>query len=712
MNEDEKKTPDATPPKEVIKTPPRIPSLPGRQPESLQNDKPAGAKPFDFKAAVKNAMIAETGVESPLKPVHERGVSWDRNVANNEKIPASPPTPGYLTQVEDASGATSMPTLMARTAPKPGFPPRPPHISSRTTSGSSQTSSGYSRRHLNLDSIADDPFEREAEDVLLEALEERDPMHARSNIGENILSGVPVDEIKHDFSLDSESSAGGGHARRTSTASGASGTNAARPPMRPRLMSRDNQSKASRAPSERQVVQQQAHRRTLTVEEALFGLTAALSAVQHDERKEGLLPKASQHQRKDTSDSTSDRLAQTADLVFGRRFMRNRNSSISETAVSNANSEPSSPAPPTPKSSAGSAPKSSAGTTAEAEAPARPVPISAKSKWGLVKASLDVYKKTDIPEGDEGEDDEENLEGVDIETGDEHEHEHDARYHEGRRDSSDDEIGGDDGKKSTKRKSRLKKALSPFKHLPYADKIKNEWDLFNNFLHPRKASMLTYARYIFLYLWVPALGAASILFHLFENPPTGRGPWDDDALSYNETAVEAEPVDKLEQKASISWWIVFICIREVSLVVIAKCVEAIVVDFLAIQTRAILRTFGPVITLLLVQSKGWPFLISCWGVLNFLLVTGDKPFNKHWLYWQDVWGLFNENNPSGDVTNTLWLLRICAVCSALGVAVSLKRVAVGIYLGRQTFTNYSNQLARVMNQMLQISQVSKLISVE
>ena len=60
------------------------------------------------------------------------------------------------------------------------------------------------------------------------------------------------------------------------------------------------------------------------------------------------------------------------------------------------------------------------------------------------------------------------------------------------------------------------------------------------------------------------------------------------------------------------------------------------------------------------------------------------------------------------MTNSVALARVCAVASSLGFLVAAKRVAVGIYLGRQTFSNYSDLLAQVMQKMLQVSQVAIL----
>jgi hypothetical protein len=544
--------------------------------------------------------------------------------------------------------------------------------------------SGGSRRIL-LEAIPDDPYEREAEDVLIRALEERDPMHAKADTGANILPGVPVDLIQHDFSVESEDKQ-----KSNGVAEPAGATSPERPRMGAREPSMYNRARTastdhSVSSKNRPPVVKPTLKRNVTVEEALFGLTAALSAVQHEERKAGHLPREDRekmgHQRNDTASST-DALAKTAELVFGRRFSTRRSSVLTTSTTSsdgnnnhnnNNNAQVSSP-------EANNTPVSAVSTRAS---------ILAKSRWGLVKDNLDHYKKNDDLE-DNNNDDE--LEGADIEIGDDNP----IMEVSNRVDDpvipeeEENENGSDEqeNKKSKKRRRKRKTAtFSPFKHLPYSDRIKKEWDLFSSFMAPRKATMFTYARYIILYLWIPALGIASILYHFFENPPTGKGPFPDSSPpSSNATFVDrSDPVDSIQNQASISWWLIFICMRQVGLVVVAKSLEAILVDFLAIQTRAILRSFGPVITLLFVQSKGWPFLLSCWGILNFLLVTGDSQFNHHWLYWQDVWGLFNDNNPAGDVTNTLWFKRICAVASALGFAVAAKRVVVGIYLGRQTF---------------------------
>jgi hypothetical protein len=101
-----------------------------------------------------------------------------------------------------------------------------------------------------------------------------------------------------------------------------------------------------------------------------------------------------------------------------------------------------------------------------------------------------------------------------------------------------------------------------------------------------------------------------------------------------------------------------------------------------------LRLLGPLVTLLLVQSKGWPFVVCWWAILDFALLYGSGRLAKHWFYWQETVGLFNEENPSGHVVDSVWNTRILTIAITVSVCVVLKRFVVGLYLGRQTFGEY------------------------
>jgi hypothetical protein len=60
----------------------------------------------------------------------------------------------------------------------------------------------------------------------------------------------------------------------------------------------------------------------------------------------------------------------------------------------------------------------------------------------------------------------------------------------------------------------------------------------------------------------------------------------------------------------------------------ALVTQALVIDFIALGSRLSLnRIIGPILTLLIVQSKGWPFVSVFWGTYNLILLAG--PSNQY-----------------------------------------------------------------------------------
>jgi hypothetical protein len=55
------------------------------------------------------------------------------------------------------------------------------------------------------------------------------------------------------------------------------------------------------------------------------------------------------------------------------------------------------------------------------------------------------------------------------------------------------------------------------------------------------------------------------------------------------------------------------------------------------------------------------------------MLYGDRNFARHWLFWQDYVGLFNEENPSGDVVDSTPYTRILAITAVVSVTVAVKR---------------------------------------
>ncbi|CAJ1957656.1 unnamed protein product [Cylindrotheca closterium] len=216
-----------------------------------------------------------------------------------------------------------------------------------------------------------------------------------------------------------------------------------------------------------------------------------------------------------------------------------------------------------------------------------------------------------------------------------------------------------------------------------AEKVKNDMGAWKSLFRPEKATIKKYAR-LMLYIALPLVGVAGLLYYFVDNPMTSgsEGP-------------------------SVSWVLLFVVRLWVTLT-LALAIQALVIDLLCVQTRIIPRLVGPLFTLWIIQSRGWPFVLSTWSILNFLMLYGKGAFAAHWLFWQDTISIFNETNPAGNVVNGDLYRVILTMCAIVPVAVSVKRLAVGLFLGRQSFLHFGEALAKVMDKMLLVSQVAKL----
>lgn len=204
------------------------------------------------------------------------------------------------------------------------------------------------------------------------------------------------------------------------------------------------------------------------------------------------------------------------------------------------------------------------------------------------------------------------------------------------------------------------------------DTLKDDWEIWRSFFNPRKEHIAAYTKTVFVFLGVPLIAVAIILFYGFENPPTG-------------ISSDGSPGNR----ASASWWLLF-GFRQTLTLSLAFLLQMLFVDFLSIGTRVMLKLVGPILTLLIVQSKGWPFVCFCWSLLDFGLLFGNRPVARHWLHWQTYVGLFNSKNPSGQVVDSFYNTRVLTIVACVSVVVAIKRFVVGLYLSRNTFSKCIN----------------------
>jgi hypothetical protein len=130
------------------------------------------------------------------------------------------------------------------------------------------------------------------------------------------------------------------------------------------------------------------------------------------------------------------------------------------------------------------------------------------------------------------------------------------------------------------------------------EEVKEDFGYFWQFLKPRSRGIKFFVTITIFIVIVPANIIAAILFYT-SDPALGR------------------------EGASTSWLILFLS-RQAVTFMLAKAMESIIIDFLSLQLRLTVRLLGPMFTLLLVQSKGFPFILFSWGVFNFCLNSGGK----------------------------------------------------------------------------------------
>jgi len=133
--------------------------------------------------------------------------------------------------------------------------------------------------------------------------------------------------------------------------------------------------------------------------------------------------------------------------------------------------------------------------------------------------------------------------------------------------------------------------------------------------------------HIMAFLVIPCLSVAALLFYIFDNPLAGN------------------------TNTSISWWILFLGVRQPIIFELARVGEVFWVEIMALRSTGFNSVVGPYISLAIIQSYGWPYILTFWAILDFVFLYGDYEFPRHWLFWQKKIDLFNASNPVEGVTN-------------------------------------------------------------
>ncbi|KAL7557212.1 hypothetical protein ACA910_001280 [Epithemia clementina (nom. ined.)] len=245
-------------------------------------------------------------------------------------------------------------------------------------------------------------------------------------------------------------------------------------------------------------------------------------------------------------------------------------------------------------------------------------------------------------------------------------------------------------RKTSKRKARRAKFLQAL------TAVKQEWNSMNEFFQPNKQNT---KEQLWLVLWalvLPSMAAAVILFYFVDNPPTGR--------CTNNTTCGLDSQGNPE--ASISWWFLFLGVRQVITWLLARASDVFFFDWLVLQHPRLIRLLGPKISLIIIQSKGWPSVIFWWALWDVMILQGKGEFNRHWLYWQNEIKVFTAENPSGDIPNSDTYRDVLITMFVVAVAVSIKRYFIGLHLGRRLYLRFNDRLIVLMEEIALISELA------
>ena len=157
---------------------------------------------------------------------------------------------------------------------------------------------------------------------------------------------------------------------------------------------------------------------------------------------------------------------------------------------------------------------------------------------------------------------------------------------------------------------------------------------YHDLIRPKIPSFVSSTKRTLGFVILPLLIVALILFYLAGNPMVGAA------------GLLTEEFDPFIH-ASWSWWVLFF-LRQSFVLSCVKAGEVISIDILALRTPLFLKVFGSFATLMIVQARGWPYVLTFWSLSDFCFLYGKYQFPRHWLFWQTTLDIFNENNPAGN----------------------------------------------------------------
>lgn len=172
---------------------------------------------------------------------------------------------------------------------------------------------------------------------------------------------------------------------------------------------------------------------------------------------------------------------------------------------------------------------------------------------------------------------------------------------------------------------------------------------------------------------IPALAVAAFSFYHLGNP---------------------SPKFFAKEEYSYSEGILFLMRNYITLQ-LAYASEYVVVDVLAMRSTLLLELIGPLATLYLIQAKGWPLVAVFWGMWSLALIQNVDG----WLSWTNIEMFIDEKNGIHLAESDTYI-EVLASAIMVGVATTIKRTVLAMYLGKRIYYNYKKKVERCMLEML------------
>lgn len=116
------------------------------------------------------------------------------------------------------------------------------------------------------------------------------------------------------------------------------------------------------------------------------------------------------------------------------------------------------------------------------------------------------------------------------------------------------------------------------KNKSFLSKIRSE---YTELIVPKLPIFRQNIAHILLYMVLPFLSVAAVLFYMFDNPMAGNSG------------------------TSVSWWILFLGVRQPIIFELTLVGEVFWVEIFALRSKLFNRVVGPYISLVFIQSRGW-----------------------------------------------------------------------------------------------------------